>query len=119
MVNAIIVIILVIAIILGVKETIRHFKGEGACCGGTTAKPKRKKLKNKIVHVYSFRIEGMKCQNCANEVIRAVNEIQGASAKVLLHKKMAKVSCDKEIAPQIIEEAIQKRGYHAYFISIS
>ena len=113
MTNIIIVIILLIMVAFGIRETIRHFKGEGGCCGGGTSKPKKKKLRNKIVRTYSFKIEGMHCGNCANAVTRAINDIDGAAAKVSLNKKMAKVYCDREIDARVIEEVIRKRGYEA------
>ena len=99
--------------ILGLSETIKHFKGEGTCCGGGSTKPKKKKLKGKVVCTYSFYIDGMHCSNCANAVTGAINDIDGAVAKVSLNKKMAKVSCDREIDVLAIEEAIRKRGYEA------
>jgi len=111
--NVIIVIILLVAVTLGIRETVKHFEGEGACCGGASSKPKRKKLKNKVIHVYTFKVEGMHCQNCANAVVRAINDIEGASAKVSLKRKMAKVSCERDIDVVVIEEAICKRGYAA------
>ena len=111
--NVIIVIILLIAVVFGMKETVKHFKGEGACCGGGSSKPKRKKLEGKVVCKYAFRIEGMHCANCANAVTRAINDIDGAAAKVSLKKKTAIVSCDREIEAFVIEEAISKRGYEA------
>ena len=111
--NVIIVIILLIAVVFGMKETIKHFKGEGACCGGGSSKPKKKKLEGKVVCKYAFHIEGMHCMNCANAVTRAINDIDGAVAKVSLNKKTAKVSCDREIDVLAIEEAIRKRGYEA------
>ena len=111
--NVIIVVILLIAVVLGMRETIKHFKGEGACCGGRGPKPKKKKLVGKVVCKYVFHIEGMHCGNCANAVTRAINDIDGAAAKVSLKKKTAKVSCDREIDALIIEEAIRKRGYEA------
>ncbi len=88
--NVIIVIILLIAVVFGMKETVKHFKGEGACCGGGSSKPKKKKLEGKVVCKYAFRIEGMHCGNCANAVTRAINDIDGAVAKVSLKKKTAK-----------------------------
>ena len=109
--NAIIVIILAIAIFTGVKETIRHFRGEGSCCGGSSSKPGKKKLNGPILHSYSIQIEGMHCQNCVNAVTRAINEIDRASAKVSLKKKTAKVICDREIDVDVIRDAIRKRGY--------
>ena len=111
--NAIIVIILLIAVVFGMKETVKHFKGEGACCGGGSSKPKRKKLKGKVICTYTFHIDGMHCSNCANAVTRAINDIDGAVAKVSLNKKTAIVSCDREIDAHAIEEAISKRGYEA------
>jgi len=117
MTNVIIIIILIVAIALGVKETVKHFKGEGACCGGGASKAKHKKLKNKVIHVYTFKVEGMHCQNCANAVIRAINDIEGASAKVSLKRKTAKVSCDQDIDVVEIQEAICKRGYAAELIT--
>ena len=49
MTNAIIILLLVVLLIFAVKESIKHFKGEGACCGGGSGtirarKPKKKKL---------------------------------------------------------------------------
>ena len=113
MLNVMIVIILAIAVFIGLKETIKHFKGEGACCGGASSKPKKKKLKGKVICTYTFHIDGMHCPNCANAVTRAINDIDGAAAKVSLNKKTAKVSCDREIDAHVIEEAISKRGYEA------
>ena len=111
--NLIIVVILLIMVVFGIRETIKHFKGQGACCGGGSSKPKKKKLKGKVVCKYIFHIEGMHCQNCANAVTRAINDIDGAVAKVSLNKKTAKVSCDREIDARVIEEVIRKRGYEA------
>ena len=111
--NVIIVIILLIAVVFGMKETVKHFKGEGACCGGGNSKPKKKKLEGKVVCKFVFHIEGMHCVNCANAVTRAINDIDGAAAKVSLKKKMAIVSCDREIDARVIEEVIRKRGYEA------
>lgn len=111
MANAIIVIILLILICFGIKETIKHFKGEGDCCGGSSAKPRRKKLNGPILHTYTIQIDGMHCQNCVNAVTRAINDIDGASAKVSLKKKMAKVYCNRDVDISIIKEKVRKRGY--------
>ena len=53
----------------------------------------------------------MHCANCANAVTRAINDIDGAVAKVSLNKKTAKVSSDREMDAHVIEGAIRKRGY--------
>lgn len=46
-----------------------------------------------------------------NAVIRAVNDIDGASAKVNLRKGIVRVLCDREIDEDIIKAVITKRGY--------
>ena len=43
--NFIIICLLIIAVGLAIIPTIRHFKGHGGCCGGSSYKPKKKKLK--------------------------------------------------------------------------
>ena len=47
MVNVIIVLILVILLSFAVKSSIRHFKGEGACCGGGSGNGQNKKAEEK------------------------------------------------------------------------
>ena len=116
MANVIIVIILGIAVLVGLKETIKHFKGEGACCGGASSKPKKKQLKGKVVCTYTFQVDGMHCQNCVNAVTRAINDIDGVAAKVSLNKKIAKVYCDREIDALVIEERIRKCGYEVVLL---
>ncbi|MBE5959547.1 MAG: heavy-metal-associated domain-containing protein [Lachnospiraceae bacterium] len=113
--DLVIVLIIIIALVIGVKETMKHMRGEGACCGGSSAKPKKKKLKGKILHLYTFTVEGMHCVNCAYAVTRAINEIDGALAKVDLKKKSATVQCDREIDTELIIKSIEKRGYKAKF----
>ena len=62
--NVIIIIILAAAIALGIRESIKHFKGEGGCCGGGSSyKPKKKKLEGTITHTYVLQVEDMHCQN--------------------------------------------------------
>lgn len=109
--NVIIIVFLLILILYGIKESIRHFKGEGGCCGGSSTKPPRKKLHGKVVEEYLFHIEGMHCQNCANTVTREINYIDGASAKVNLKKKQVRVLCDRRLDLKKIIDAVEKRGY--------
>ena len=40
--NFIIICLLIIAVGLAIIPTIRHFKGHGGCCGGSSYKPKKK-----------------------------------------------------------------------------
>ena len=113
--DAVILLIVVAAIIFGLRGTVKHMKGEGGCCGKTSAKPKKKKLKGKVVHTYVFDIEGMHCSNCVNAVMRTINDIDGVSAKVNLKTKKAVVKCDREVDRNLIIKNIEKRGYKATY----
>lgn len=107
----IILLIIAVIIVAGIRESVKHFRGEGGCCGGSSAKPEKKKLKSRVVHTYVFCVEDMHCQNCVNAVTGAINDIDGAAARVSLKNKTAKVDCDREIDAGTIREAIEKKGY--------
>ena len=116
MVNAVIILILVIVLIFTTKSSIKHFKGEGACCGGGSGtvrrpKPKKKKLNGPVTAHYTIEISGMHCQNCANGVTRAINAIDGAAAKVSLRKNSADVSCDRDVDKEKLKRAVEDAGY--------
>ena len=122
MVNGIIILILVLLLCFGIKSSIKHFKGEGACCGGGSGsvksrKPKKKKLDGPVTGHYTLRIPGMHCQNCVNSVTRVINSIDGASAKVSLRKKSAEVSCDRDIDKADLIRAVESAGFEVESIS--
>lgn len=109
--NIIIIGILVVLIGIGIRSSIKHFKGESGCCGGgSSVKTKRKKLK-KVIKQKIVTIEGMTCEHCKNRVEKNINEIDGVSAKVNLKKKEAIISMEKEISNEQIRTVIEKAGY--------
>lgn len=124
MVNVIIVLILVILLSFAVKSSIRHFKGEGACCGGgsgtvKTKKPKKKKLDGPVVAKRTVEISGMHCQNCANSVTRALNGIDGVAARVNLHANRAEVLMDRMVDEDELKHAVEEAGYGVVDIKAS
>ena len=111
MADVIIIVILVILIIIGISSTIKHFKGEGGCCGGgSSVKVKRKKLKQ-VVKERTVTIEGMTCEHCKARVESRLNELDGVSAKVNLKRKTAVVSMEKDVEDEVIKKAIEDAGY--------
>lgn len=108
--NYIIVAILVVVLFFALRSSIRHFRGEGGCCGGGTYKARRKKL-TAVTGKKTVFVEGMSCQHCVNRVMEAVNSIDGASALVKLRKGMVIVSEEHPIDAEIIRKAIEKAGY--------
>lgn len=110
--NVIIIGVIVVLLLLGIRSSIKHFKGEGGCCGGgsSTVKKQRKKLKNVIAKKIVI-IEGMTCDHCKNRVEKSINDMDGAAAKVNLGKKEAIVSLEKDVSDEQIKTAIEKAGY--------
>ena len=53
----------------------------------------------------------MHCQSCANRVKRAINGIDGVSAKLDLIKKEAVVKYEKEVADETLIKEIENLGY--------
>lgn len=114
--NAIIIVVIAIFLIIGIRSSIKHFKGEGGCCGGgASVKRKRKKLKT-VIAKKTVVIEGMTCEHCKNRVESRIDEIDGAAAKVNLKKKEAVISLEKEVSDEIIRTAIEKAGYEVISI---
>ena len=122
MANAIIILIIVVVLIFAVKGSIKHFKGEGAYCGGGSGtvksrKPRKKKLDGPVIGHYTVRISGMHCQNCVNSVTNALNAIDGVSAEVSLKDNCAEVSCDRKVDDIDLKQAVERAGFEVLGIS--
>lgn len=56
-------------------------------------------------------IEGMSCMHCSGRVEKALNGIDGVSAKVDLEKKTAYIDLDKEVSDAELTQAVTDAGY--------
>ena len=65
----------------------------------------------------TVHIEGMSCDHCVQSVKKALNEIEGASARADLRKKEAVVSYDREIANDALKKAVEKAGFQVASIT--
>lgn len=108
----IIIGIIVLIAAIAVFYTVKHFKGEGGCCGGGSFKPKRKKLKN-VKYTKTFRVDGMHCDHCKGRVEEVVNDIKGVAGRVNLKKGELTVSYAEDVADEIIIAKIERAGYSA------
>ena len=110
--NLIIIAIIVVLIGYGAMKTIKHFKGEGDCCGGggKTIRENKKldgpKLGEKVV-----KVEGMHCENCEIRVERFVNKLDGVVCKANHKKDQAVVIYSKPVEDEKIKEMIETAGY--------
>lgn len=109
MTDFIIIAIIAVLLLVGLRSTKKHFKGEGGCCGGGSVRI-RKKL-TKVIGQKTVVIEGMMCENCESRVERFINEIDGAAARANYKKKEAVVSLEKNVSDEAIRAAVEKAGY--------
>ena len=102
-----IIVVLIVIVLLGfaLRGAIRHFKGDD------------KELKNPVIGKKTVHIEGMTCEHCVQSVKKALNEIEGVSARVDLQKKEAVVSYDREIANDVLKKTVEKAGFQVVSIT--
>lgn len=110
MTDYIIIAVIIVFIIIGVQYTIKHFRGQGGCCGGGSYKPKKKKL-SKVIYQKTFTLEGMHCKNCKYRVEEIINDIKGVSGKADLKNGELTVSYSEHVEDELIKSRIEKAGY--------
>ena len=86
--------------------------GQGSCCGGNSGGScaLEKKLDGTVIFKKNIKIQGMICEKCEARVQNALNEINGASAKVNLKKAEAKLDAIREVSEEEIRSAVQNAG---------
>lgn len=115
LITILIVAVIAVLVIAGLKETIKHAKGEGACCGGgNTASDEEPTviLSGKIVTMMNIYIDGMHCMNCKNSVTRSLQKLDQVSAKVDLKKNMAYVESTRNVGDDEITFAIERLDFN-------
>lgn len=118
MADIIIVAIVLIIMFFAVRESTKHFKGQGGCCGGgSEIKTKRKRLRGTEIRKMFFAVEGMHCKNCIRRIENRINLMDGVACRVNLKKQEAVISSDHEIAEESIINAINRLGYKATVIN--
>ena len=118
MADIIVIIILVLLIGSSAAYMIRAKKNgvkcigcpAGGSCPGSGKMPK-KKLAGRVIGRKTIKISGMHCAHCAVDVANALNQIDGAAAKVSLEDSSAEVSLDREINKDELIHAVEKAGF--------
>ena len=116
--NIIIIVVLIALFAIGIRALIKHFKHESSCCGGgSQATAVTEKKLDTVIGTKTVRVDGMTCDHCKGWVEKAINEIDGASAKVNLKTKEAVVSMAREVADEELIAAVKKAGYRVVEIN--
>ena len=124
-------VVIAAAFVFGVRTAYRSFfKGEAACCsedgcsscGGSCA------MKNALDQSYRARVEkiekfpihrtidvdGMTCEKCIVNVIRALEKVDGVTiAAASLEKQSAQAGLSKDVPDDVLRDAINRAGYKA------
>lgn len=110
--NLIIIIILAAVVIYGLMATMKHFKGEGGCCGGGSKEIREhKKLDGPKLGEIEIQVTGMHCENCEIRVERFVNKLDGVVCKANHKKNLAVVTYSKPVEDEQLKKAIETAGY--------
>ena len=109
--NYVIIGVVVIIVIVGVISTVKHFRGQGGCCGGGSSYKVKKKRLSGVRYKKVFLIDGMHCNHCKNRVEETVNDVPGISGKVNLKQGELVVSYSEDIEDAIIKARIERAGY--------
>lgn len=120
MATAVICIILVIAVVAGVKSYMKKLRS--GCCGASSELAVKKvKVKDKDPSHYPYqkvlKIDGMTCGNCANCVENALNHLDGVYASVDLMKEEAVVRMKEKVEDQILKKTVAAAGYTVYKVT--
>lgn len=106
----VIIAIIFIIVVIGIQSTVKHFRGQGGCCGGAGYKPKKKKL-HRVLYRKCFLVEGMHCEHCKNRVEEAVNDMKGVAGTVNLKKGELTVSYAEPVDDGLIKSRVERAGY--------
>ena len=58
-----------------------------------------------------LKIDGMSCSHCSQRVEKALNQIDGVSAKVSLEEKCATLTLTKDVPDNVLKEAVEDAGF--------
>lgn len=65
-----------------------------------------------------IEVKGMHCEHCSGAVEKALNGIDGVSAKVDLKKNRATVNLYKEVADDVFRAAINEAGFEMGSVTV-
>ena len=114
--NTILIILLLMVMFFAIRTSLKHFRGEGGCCGGGTI-PKIKKQKlNQVIETKRIKIEGIECNHCCKKISAVLNSLDYVNANVSLKRKEAIVKLGRTVSEDILQKTIEEIGYQVVLI---
>ena len=103
MINVILVLFIIVIFAFALRNSIKHFKGEGSCCGGHSGT---------LVEKKTVFTAGMKCSECAKKLWNSLNKIEELSVKKVNFKNgTAVLEASRNISDEEIKSAVENAGY--------
>ena len=116
---AIVVLVFAIVLALAVRAALRHFKGEGGCCGGGAGAPPpvADKAIGPAVARRELALGGLHCMKCVARVKAALEALPGVAADVTLDPQRAVVRMDREVPDEALRKAVEDQGFQVLSIA--
>ena len=116
---AIVVLVFAIVLALAVRAALRHFKGEGGCCGGGAGAPPpvADKAIGPAVARRELALGGLHCMKCVARVKAALEALPGVAADVTLDPQRAVVRMDREVPDVALRKAVEDQGFQVLSIA--
>jgi copper chaperone CopZ len=116
---AIVVLVFAIVFALAVRAALRHFKGEGGCCGGGAGAPPpvADKAIGPAVARRELALDGLHCMKCVARVKAALEALPGVAADVTLDPQRAIVRMDREVPDESLRKAVENQGFQVLSIA--
>ena len=116
---AIVVLVFAIVLALAVRAALRHFKGEGGCCGGGAGEPPpvADKAIGPAVARRELALGGLHCMKCVARVKAALEALPGVAADVTLDPQRAVVRMDRKVPDEALRKAVEAQGFQVLSIA--
>ena len=116
---AIVVLVFAIVFVIAVRAALRHFKGEGGCCGGGAGAPPpvADKVIGPAVARRELALGGLHCMKCVARVKAALEALPGVAADVTLDPQRAVVRMDRDVPDEALRKAVEAQGFQVLSIA--
>jgi copper chaperone CopZ len=118
-IDFILIAVVAFLVILAVRRAGETWTGKRDCCSGEKSDTEKKFPKAHITdtdeshypYTASYRIDGMRCANCAENVTRALDSVSETWATVDLAGGIAHILSKKPLDEDAYREAVEQAGY--------
>jgi copper chaperone CopZ len=114
--NIIVLAVIALGMFFGVRRIAASTRGKSCCSDGTSCKKAKKVVvadtdESHYPYHDELLIGGMSCDGCAQNVVNALNALDGVWATVTYADHTARVRSKRPIDREALETAVRDAGY--------